>query len=61
MVKLVGRHLGSFHVLAIVNSVARNTGMHVSFQVSVFIFWGAGIHPGMDLLDHMVVPFLVFF
>ena len=31
----VYRHLGSFHVLAIVNSAAVNTGVHVSFSVLV--------------------------
>ena len=33
-------YLGWFHVLAIVNSVAMNTGVHVSFQIRVFIFSG---------------------
>ena len=36
----VDRHLGCFHVLAIVNSAAMNIAMHVSFQMSVFIFSG---------------------
>ena len=31
----VGRHLGCFHVLIIVNSAAVNTGVHVSFQIRV--------------------------
>ena len=32
----VDGHLGSFHVLTIVNSVAMNKGIHVSFSVLVF-------------------------
>ena len=32
--------LGCFHVLAIVNSAAMNTGVYVSFQIRVFIFSG---------------------
>ena len=33
-------HLSCFHVLAVVNSAAVNIGMHVSFQISVFVFFG---------------------
>ena len=32
----VDRHLGCFHVLAIVNSNAMTIGVHVSFQIMVF-------------------------
>ena len=32
----VNRYLGCFHVLAIVNGVAINSGVHVSFQIRVF-------------------------
>ena len=32
----VNRHLDCFHPLAIVNSVTMNTGVHVSFQTTVF-------------------------
>ena len=33
-------HVGCFQILAIVNNAALNTGVHVSFQINVFIFFG---------------------
>ena len=32
----VGRHLSFFHILAVINSAAKNIGVHVSFQIMVF-------------------------
>ena len=38
-----------------------NIGVHVSFWISVFVFvFVLDIYPGVKLLDHVVVLFLVF-
>ena len=51
-------HLGCFRVLAIVNSAAVNIGVRVS--VYLFKLWfSPDIYPGVGLLGHMVVLFLV--
>ena len=39
------RHLGCFHVLAIVHSATMNVGVHVSFSVLV----SSGYMPGSDI------------
>ena len=54
----VDGHLGSFHVLAVINNVAVNIVVHISFLGSSFIFFG--YIPGVELLGHMVILFLVF-
>ena len=42
------------HVLAIANSFAMNVGVHVSFQMSVFI--PLDTHPGVELLCDLGQP-----
>ena len=51
----VAGHLGCFHVLALVNSVAVNSGIHMSFSILV-----SSGYLGVRLLGHMVFLFLVF-
>ena len=52
---LVDGHFGYFHVLAIVNSAAVNSGYTYLFELL-----SADIYPGVGLLDHMVEVFSVF-
>ena len=56
----LNRHLDCFHVLAVMSNAAMNIAVHVSFQISVFVFFFKDIYPGVELLGHMVVLFLVF-
>ena len=51
----VDGHLGCFHVLAIVNSVAANIEVHVFFR----LWFSLGICPEVGLLDYMVALYLV--
>ena len=36
----VNGYLGCFHILAIINSAAMNIGIHMSVQISMFVFFG---------------------
>ena len=52
----VDGRLHCFHVLAVVNSAAVNTGVHVSLQTR----FSLDMCPGVGLLGHMVALFLAF-
>ena len=49
-------HLGCFHVLVVVNSVAVNIGVHVSFQNTVF----SGYMPRSGIADIIWLIFGLF-
>ena len=54
----VAGHLGCFHVLAIVNKDALNTGLQISLWVPGFSAFGC--IPKVKFLAHMIIPPLIF-
>ena len=52
------RHSSCFHVLAVLNNAAMNTGVHVSLLITVFIFSGYMLKS--EMLDHMAALFQLF-
>ena len=50
----VDGHLGYFCILTVVNSATVNIRMHVSFGISVFVFF-PNIYPRLSLLDFTVL------
>ena len=55
----VDGRVACFHALATVNNAAVNIEVHVSFQISVFLFF-TDIYPEVALPDHMVALFFSF-
>ena len=40
-------HLYCFHILTVISNPARNIGVHVSFRINVFVFYGGILRSGI--------------
>ena len=49
-------HSDYFYILALIDNNIVNVGVCVSFQINIFF----NVYPGVELLNHLVVVFLVF-
>ena len=58
MLSSISRHLDCLHIFVTVSNVKIYKGMHMPFQISAFVF--SDIYPGVELMDCMVVLFLIF-
>ena len=52
-------HLGCFQILATVNEASVNTGVHIFFQIIVWV--SLDKFPEVELLGHKAVPFFISF
>ena len=50
-------YIGCIHILAIVNNAALHIVVHITFLGSVS--FSLNKYPGVELLDHMVILFLI--
>ena len=53
---LIDGHSDCIHIFSVINNTTVNIGVHLSFLFSVL--FSSDKYPGMELPDHVIVPFL---